>query len=237
MSAPRIGILGGTFDPIHVGHVETASLVRRRLGLDRVLLVPSRIPPHRSPAPLVSPFHRFAMTALASLEAPELEASDMELLREGPSYTAVTLRELHAQGLAPSQLFFITGADAFADIATWHDYPGLLDLAHFVVVARAGMTFDALMARRPDLGSRWQRLPGDPAGAMAVGRPDLGRPRILLVDAETPDVSATEVRQRLARGLAVEGLLTPLVAAYVLRHSLYAPGPAPVPVSGGPTLA
>src|SRR5438093_1417026 len=126
----RTGILGGTFDPIHLGHLEAAEAARRNLQLDRVLLLPSRTPPHRSLEPRASVYHRFAMTALAAAERGML-ASDLELRRDGPSYTALTLEALHREGYVPGQLFFITGSDAFAEISTWHDYPPLFELSHF----------------------------------------------------------------------------------------------------------
>ena len=133
----KIGILGGTFDPIHLGHLEAASAARRALSLDRVLLLPSRTPPHRSTEPRASVFHRFAMAALAAAER-DMSVSDLEVRREGPSYTALTLEALHREGFTAAELFFITGSDAFADVGTWHDYPRILQLANFVVVSRPG---------------------------------------------------------------------------------------------------
>ena len=124
-TAARLGLLGGTFDPIHVGHVAAADAARTALGLDRVLLLPSHVPPHR-PQPVASAHHRFAMVALAVADHDGLEASDLELTAPGPSYTAATLRRLRDQGFDPSQLFFITGADAFAEIATLARLPELL---------------------------------------------------------------------------------------------------------------
>src|SRR5215210_5249852 len=120
----RIGLLGGTLDPIHFGHVDTALAARAALGLTRVIVLPSRVPPHRPQPPGASAYHRFAMTALAVNGVDGLEASDIELDAPGPSYTADTLlRFRQCSGLAGSQIFFITGADAFAEIATWHRYP------------------------------------------------------------------------------------------------------------------
>src|SRR5688500_16675154 len=113
MSTPRIGILGGTFDPIHLGHLEAASAAAHALSLDRVLLLPSRTPPHRSTEPRASVFHRFAMAALAAADS-GMSVSDLEVRREGPSYTALTLEALHRDGFAPTQLFFISRSDVFA---------------------------------------------------------------------------------------------------------------------------
>lgn len=211
----RIGILGGTLDPIHCGHLAAAVAARDAFDLPRVFVVPSHVPPHRPVQPFASPYHRFAMAALAVSGVPGLEASDDELRAEGPSYTADTLERLQARGHRPSEIFFITGADAFADIATWKRYPGVLDLAHFIVVSRPGHEIDALAERLPDLGSRMR-----PAAAPA--RTD-GGTLIFLLQAPTPDVSSTAVRERLRRGEPLAGLVPPLVEAHIRQHHLYDP--------------
>jgi nicotinate-nucleotide adenylyltransferase len=213
----RIGLLGGTLDPIHCGHLSAAVAARDRFDLSEVLVVPSRIPPHRPLQPLASPCHRFAMACLAISGVPRLKASDEELQSDGPSYTADTLERLHARGLAASQIFFITGADAFADIATWRRYPEVLDLANFVVVARPGHALDALASRLPALASRMRSTV--PAQDRAETR------AIYLLHADTPDVSSTIVRERLRRGDSISGLVPPLVEAHIHQHGLYSASP------------
>jgi nicotinate-nucleotide adenylyltransferase len=221
-AAGRTGILGGTFDPVHEGHVAAAEAARAALALDRVLLVPSHLPPHRPVGPRVSAFHRFAMVSLAVGGHPALEASDVELLASGPSFTALTLRRLHERGYRPWQLFFIIGTDAFAEIAAWYEYPAVLDLAHFVVIARPGQSFTALYDRLPGLAPRMR-----PA-AEGDSQPDTGQPgAIFLVNAATPDVSSTAIRERAARGGSLSGLVAPDVARHIERHGLYGPGQAP----------
>ena len=145
-------------------------------ALERALL-PSRTPPHRNAEPRASAFHRFAMAALAAAER-GMSVSDLEVRREGPSYTALTLEALHREGFAPAQLFFITGSDAFADVATWYDYPRILQLANFVVVSRPG-------APRPS------ELIPNPQSLIP------GAPTVLSVEADTPNVSSTEIRRRV----------------------------------------
>ncbi len=176
---PRVGVLGGTLDPIHCGHIAAAVAARDALDLTSVLVIPSRVPPHRSIQPQASAYHRFAMAALGVSGEPRLDVSDDELMAEGPSYTADTLERLHARGLAASQIFFIIGADAFAEIATWKRYPEVLDLAHFVVVSRPGHRIEALQARLPALAARMRlagedgadvRSPVDPTAAGAYAR-------------------------------------------------------------------
>ena len=159
--AARIGILGGTLDPIHVGHLETALAARQALALDRVIVLPSRVPPHRQHQPVASRYHRFAMAALAVDGVDGLSVSDIELRAPEPSYTADTLERFReSSGLPASQIFFITGADAFAEIETWHRYPEVLDLSHFVVVSRPGCPVEALREQLPALAPRM--APADP---------------------------------------------------------------------------
>ena len=212
--AKRIGVLGGTFDPVHVGHLDAAGAARQALDLDHVLLMPSRVPPHKAAAPLASPYHRFAMTALAAADQEGLRASDLELQEPGPSYTVRTLDRLARGGLPPAQLFFIAGTDAFATIDTWYDYPGLLDRSHFVVVSRPGSAED-LGRKLPDLAPR-MRAPAP--GTAAAGTE---RTRIWLVSASTRAVSSSAVRACVERGSVLDRLVPPAVAAHIARYDLY----------------
>jgi nicotinate-nucleotide adenylyltransferase len=209
----RIGILGGTLDPIHMGHVEMARAARDAMSLDRVIVVPARVPPHRQQQPHASHYHRFAMAALAINGADGFVVSDMELCAPGPSYTADTLMRLHATGLHAAQIFFITGADAFAEIETWSRYPDVLDLAHFVVVSRPGHPVADLPDRLPTLSRRLVHA----RSAAAIS----GGPTIFLVDAKTPDVSSTDIRWRLAAGERVTGLVPGPVERHIRQHGLY----------------
>jgi nicotinate-nucleotide adenylyltransferase len=205
MTEPRVGILGGTFDPIHLGHLVAASAAQQALSLDQLLLVPSRTPPHRSAEPRASVFHRFAMAALAAAEH-GMSVSDLELRRDGPSYTALTLEALHRDGFAPAQLFFITGSDAFAEVASWYEYPRILQLANFVVVSR----------------------PGAPRATDLIPNPEpvtSGAPTLYSVEANTPDVSSTDIRRRVGAGESIDGLVPSSVAGHIRRHHLYVPAP------------
>ncbi len=158
-------------------------------------------------------FHRFAMAALAVNGLDALEVSDEELAAEGPSYTALTLERLGSRGLAPSQIFFITGADAFAEIDTWYRYPAVLKLAHFVVISRPGVPVAVLGDRLPQLRARLH-TPDDRFEERAD-------PSVFLVDAPTPDVSSTDIRRRLRAGESISGLVPDRVASHILRHGLY----------------
>jgi nicotinate-nucleotide adenylyltransferase len=219
VTSARIGILGGTFDPIHRGHLDAAAAAEDILGLTQVFVVPSHVPPHRS-QPLASSFHRFAMVALAVAGRPGWRASDVELRSSPPSYTAATLTSFHQRGYHPYELFFVVGADAFVDIQAWKGFPQLLDHAHFVVISRPGTPVTGLPERLPALAPRMSEWPATD--------PELrGAPLIILIDAPTADVSSTAVRERRAAGGSVAGLVDPRVQQHIEQHGLYvsaAPG-------------
>ena len=204
------GFLGGTFDPIHLGHLDVARAAREVLKLDSVSLVPSNVPPHRR-SPMASADDRFAMASLAISATPGFTVSRLDLDVSGPSYTSGTLDRIAASGTPLNDVFFITGADAFRDIGLWKDYPGILDRCHFVAVSRPGCPASALRAALPALSSRMKDAPG----------PVPASPAILLVNAPTAAVSSTEIRQRLAGGQSIAGLVPDAVATYIHDHGLY----------------
>jgi nicotinate-nucleotide adenylyltransferase len=241
----RTGVFGGTFDPIHLGHLAVAAAACRAFGLDTVLLMPSNQPPHRETDPAASVFHRFAMVALAAQHDPRLVACDLEAARRGRSYTADTIRTLQASGLEPWQIFFLTGADAFADIATWHEYPALVDLAHFVVCSRPGWPVTSLQTRLPDLAARMIHAAADAAlllqfhpraGAVGNDLRENRRTSIFLLDCPTPGISSTDIRARARAGRPLAGLVPPEVDLYIRRHGLYGAPPEPV-ASGRPAAS
>lgn len=215
-----VGLLGGTLDPIHCGHIETALAAKTALGLDRVHVLPSNVPPHRTEQPTASGFHRFAMTALAVNGIERLIADDLELTTPGRSYTSDTLARFgQSQDLEASQIFFITGADAFAEIATWHRYPEVLDFANFIVISRPGLPVESLRNRLDGLSPRMVTV-GANREPRTASRDSLG---IFLVDARTPDVSSTDIRKRLAAGDSIHGLVPDAVERHIAQHRLYSP--------------
>ncbi len=230
--ARRLGLLGGPVDPIHCGHLDLADAAQRELSLTRMFVITSNIPPHRH-HPHSSAFHRFAMVSLAVLDRPEWRASDLELRLNAPSYTSSTFERFHERGFAATELFFVIGADAFTEIETWRDYPRILDAAHFVVVSRPGTSVRSLRERLPRLAPRMTELPVDPL--------DHGTPLIILIDAHTADVSSSAIRQRLANGEPIAGLVPPHVRQHIEQHGLYRPmtpgrraidAPPPTPAGG-----
>jgi nicotinate-nucleotide adenylyltransferase len=209
-----LALLGGTFDPIHMGHLDVAEAARRAVGLDQILLVPANVPPHRA-APKASSAHRFAMAAIAVQDRPELHVSDLEMLSDEPSYTNTTLDRLKARGLDTRTVCFVIGADAFGEIRTWKAFPAILDRCQFVVVSRRGCSALSLPAVLPELSGRM-------INAAGMFNFDAGmEPRIILVDAPTAAVSSTEVRRRVAASEPIEGLVPDLVARHIKKHDLY----------------
>lgn len=188
----RLGILGGTFDPVHCGHLLLARHVLEALHLDRVLFVPAAEPPHKSEVP-TPPEHRWRMVCAAVEGHHRLEASDLELRRPGVSYTVDTLRRLRDEGPADER-FLIIGADNVPELESWHDPEGILALA--TVIAGTRVESGAL-----------------PAGALAD--------RVERVDTPVFDISSTEIRRRVRAGLPVRCLVPEAVEGYIADHGLY----------------
>jgi len=216
------GILGGTFDPIHYGHLHLADDVREALRLAEVRLIPAGDPRHRTP-PVASGADRMAMTRLGCGEFPGLTADGREIERGGPSYTVPTLQSLHAED--PSRpLALIIGSDAFAGLASWYHWEQLFTLAHLVLVERPGapLVLEALPAPLQEQTRR--RLTTDPARLYRQLAGSIYR------QAVTPyPIAATNIRDALAGGAegrsSVRGLLPPPVLAYIDQHQLYRSAP------------
>ena len=212
-----LGILGGTFDPIHCGHVELARELREALEFSAVRLIPAGDPPHRA-APVATAAHRLAMVELAVAGLAGLEVDAREIRRPGRSYTVSTLEELRREESA-RPLALIVGADAFVGLPAWRRWRELFDLAHVIVVARPGVAFEhALPSQLADEWSR--RLSRDPAVLSN------GIAGAIFAQAITAHpISASAIRAQLARGsdgiAAVRGLLPAAVLAYIDRNQLY----------------
>jgi len=217
MAEAPVGLVGGTFDPVHYGHLRLADDLQRALGVADMRLVPAGDPPHRR-APHANAVHRVAMLELARAEFPRLAIDTREIDRKGKSYTVLTLESLRAEDAA-RPLLWIVGADAFLGLPAWHRWRELFGLAHLVVVGRPGVELeDALpSALAPDWRARVTRdreaLRAAPAGA------------IYRQDVTPQPISATAIRAALARGpkgaAEVRGLLPAGVLSYIARNGLY----------------
>ncbi len=198
-SRRRVGVMGGTFDPIHHGHLVAASEVQAEFDLEEVIFVPTGQPWQKSDRIVSAPEDRYLMTVVATASNPRFSVSRVDIDRGGPTYTIDTLRDLHA--LRPdAELFFITGADALAQILTWHDAAQVFELAHFVGCTRPGTTIDATtLAGLPVDGVTMLEIP-----ALAI--------------------SSTECRERAQRGEPVWYLVPDGVVQYIAKRGLYQPG-------------
>jgi nicotinate-nucleotide adenylyltransferase len=194
----RLGVLGGTFDPIHVGHLAAAGAAIECAKLDRVLFVPSAQPPHRAAA-LAPAEDRLAMSRLAIESEPRFEVSDVEVTRGGRSYTVDTMSELHSAHPG-DELFLILGWDAARLFKTWREPERVSDLASVVIVGRPGM-----------------RLP-TPADIKAAG---FDPARVILCPVPTPDISGSALRRAIAAGQSVSGQVPAAVERYLTDHRLY----------------
>jgi nicotinate-nucleotide adenylyltransferase len=199
-----IGMLGGTFDPVHVAHVAVAQAARRELGLDEVLLVPAGLPPHKLGVAMAPAADRLAMVELAIASEEGLSASRIEIDRPGPSWTVDTVIGLIDAGRARGReidLTIILSADAFAGLRTWHEPEQLVRLARIAVAPRPGQS-------PPSIEALPEELRRAAAGIAILRGPNL-------------DVSSTEIRRRVAEARSIDGLVAPAVARYIEAHHLY----------------
>ena len=201
MVLTRIGVLGGTFDPVHRGHVEIARRAMEEAALERVIFIPAAQPRLKSGEPSASPQQRLEMLRLAAEGVPGFEVSDVELRRSGPTLTVETLGELREGEEDGRELFFILGLDVLARFDQWVEPGRVVGLARLLAVSRpgyAGFDWPGFYARNP----------------YALGRVDC-------IDSTTIDISASELRQRLASGASVSGLLPKAVERYIRQRGLY----------------
>jgi len=217
MGKRRIGLLGGTFNPVHEGHLRAAEEIRLRFGLSRVLFIPSYIPPHKQTTDMASPEDRFAMVELALGSHPEMEASPLEIEAREKSYSVITLNKLKTV-FADAWIFFILGIDAFLEIETWKSYREVLEQCHFIVISRPG--FDLAQAREA-LPPEYTGKIRDCGEAGPIGENLLARFRIFLVTIDALDISSTDIRGRIKAGRPIHGLVPESVEAYIRRKKLY----------------
>ena len=197
----RVGLLGGTFDPIHNGHLVIAERVRLRLNLDEVLFMPAGRPRLRMRSP-TSAAHRVQMVRLAIAGRPYYKLSTMEIERLGPSYTVDTVAELREQLGSGEELYFILGWDSLVEFPRWREPSQIIKKCFLVAVPRPG-------SQHPDLSALGTLVPG-----LAE--------RVILLDAPHVDIRASEIRRRVARGLPFGYLVPEPVADYIKQHGLYA---------------
>jgi nicotinate-nucleotide adenylyltransferase len=218
MISKPVGILGGTFDPIHYGHLRLAEEMLELANLRQIRFIPTGIPPHRA-APQVSAQHRSAMVRLAIADQPAFVLDDREVRRDTPCYTVNTLRELRAELGAAQPLCLLMGGDAFLQLHTWHEWEQLFELAHIVVGYRPGFTLEErIHSATEELQRHYHArlctaaiLSQQPCGGIA----ELAIPKL--------EISATDIRRRVAENRTIRYLLPNAVADYIHQHHLYKP--------------
>lgn len=221
----KLGLLGGSFNPIHNGHLTIARLVRDQLHLDQVLFIPTGDPPHKRDGSLAPAKDRYEMVRLALAGTPSFHLSDMELRRSGKSYSIDTIRELQRQFGSSTELYFLIGLDAFLDLPNWKEPIELLQACRFVVVPRPGQSFRSLanMPLLPALDA--QTLTQLDAGTLS--QLDIAMPSrrgVTCLPIPPCSISSSEIRQRIRQRTTQANMLPPPVESYILQHRLYQEG-------------
>lgn len=220
----RIGVYGGTFDPIHNGHLSVAAAILDAFGLERLLFVPAFVPPHKRGREISAAYHRYAMVALATENAPAMMASAIELEAPAKPYTIETLHRLQAEH-SDARLFFIMGADSFADVTSWHEHERLLTEYDIIVAARPG--YREGLDLTAHLAPRLQVQVVDLRGGHSPSDEQIAAPRIYLTDYVIADVAATEIRKAVSASRDIVRLVPQAVARYIEKYGLYRTLPRP----------
>lgn len=197
----KIGIMGGTFDPIHYGHLMTAEAVRDEYKMEQVIFIPAANPPHKAGLTITPAIHRFNMTLLATCSNPYFKVSDIEMRRKGPSYTIDTVYELIKAYENDTEFYFITGADAVQELPTWDRIEELLNICQFVAATRQGCIPD-VDAIKKHFGT-------------------LGEKRIHRLATPELEISSTDIRNRLKKGYSIKYILPEAVEQYIRKEHLY----------------
>jgi nicotinate-nucleotide adenylyltransferase len=214
----RIGVYGGTFDPIHHGHLQVVAAITQAFALDSLLLVPAFVPPHKRTRMISSSWHRYAMLALATADSEMMKLSTIELEAPTRPWTIDTLGRLKEENPS-AQLFFIMGADSFADVTSWREYERLLREYHIIVALRPGYESDGSPGAHLSPQLRAQIV--DLRGGRLPDEESLMTPHTWLTDYLEVDISASRIREAVRQGLPIDDFVPPVVARYIEKHGLY----------------
>ncbi len=198
----KIGIMGGTFDPIHYGHLVTAEAARVEFGLDKVVFVPSGLPPHKKSRNLAGKGHRYKMTLLATKSNKYFSVSSEEIDRQGYSYTIDTIKSFDEKYRRKAKFFFITGADAISEILTWKDVDSLFKICEFVAATRPGFNQNDLFSDIEYLREKYNS-------------------KIHFIEVPSLAISSSDIRKRVENGLSIKYLLPESVEEYIYENRLY----------------
>ena len=219
----KIGIFGGTFNPIHSGHLQAAEEVMSRFGLDRILFIPSYLPPHKGLEEVVSAEDRMRMVELAVRNHPGFIASALEVEARETSYSIDTLERI--KNVCPDvRIFFILGVDAFLEIGTWREYERVIEECKFIVMSRPGFRLESVAGV---LGGRFDSEMTKISGDAPVDEARLSRFRVFLAPIRALDISSTDIRRRLRRGESLEDFVPEDVRTFIMDRKLYQDGKEP----------
>ena len=214
----RIGVYGGTFDPLHNGHLRVAAAILENFALDQLLFVPAFVPPHKRGQTISAPHHRYAMLALATAHEARMLISTLELEAPARPYTIETLGQLQTQHPS-AQLFFVMGMDSFRDVALWRAHERLLTEFSVIVATRPG--YHANEESAAHLAPALQTRVVDLRGGLPPAAAQLAAPHTFITDYVAADVSATGIRQAVQADQSLENLVPPAIAAYIAKYRLY----------------
>lgn len=198
----RLGIFGGTFDPIHMGHLLVAEMARQECDLDKVLFIPAANPPHKSDKHVSPPNYRFEMTELAIKSNPYFQISDIELKRQGKSYTIDTLKDLRKIYSEECEFWMIVGGDSFRELDTWRNAKELIKLCNFAVYMRPHVSIDTCKIQAKKIHGQ-------------------ANSRVLFVEAPMIDISSTDIRDRVAQGKSIRYMVPDAVRKYIIEKRLF----------------
>jgi nicotinate-nucleotide adenylyltransferase len=217
----RLGLLGGTFNPVHNGHLAIARQTREALALDRILFIPTNDPPHKPYQSLAPAKDRYEMVRLAVGADTAFAISDVELRRAGKSYSIDTVRLLQQEYGVQARLYFMIGLDAFLDFPSWREPDALLALCSFIVISRPGLSFQALatLSLLPPISQ--QSLADLDRGCSSELTVPMGAQSLICLQLPPSDVSASAIRSKIKQGLPTANLLPPAVESYILQHHIY----------------
>jgi len=217
MRENRIGLFGGTFNPVHLGHLTAVDIVQKRFSLDKVLFIPSYIPPHKESDDIASPVHRLRMIELAIASFPRFIPSSLEIEAKEKSYSIITLNKIRK--IYPRTLiFFILGIDAFLEIETWKDYKLVLQKCFFIVMSRPNYDLEGA---KSTLSENFSNSICRLSESEQIGEDKLSSFKIFLMPIKALDIASTEVREKVRKGNSVTDLIPEEVNAYIKENKLY----------------